>query len=395
MKVALFMSSILEQGGGLEKYLIETASYLASNSSVEIDIITMDEKFTKDLNSLLNLYYFRKISGDTLYRESTDAIKLKLGKSKYFTVRDFKELRKKLQEYNVVYSKNEVLEAVIFKFFIGYKNLPPIIFGVHTPHHYPVVKSIQSKFHNFVYEGWIYNFLCSGVRSFHTSNKDSFSRISKQFPEKDSFLIYYPFEMSKFSKLKKESSFEVYTKENSLNILWLARLSEQKGIEDLVKLIDDINKLELSEGVLWHICGSGDLKYESLISNLSKKYKNVNYYGHIKNNNVPSLLRKMDLFLSTSKWEVSPFNIIEAQSMGIPVLSYSIPGPEDIIIDGKTGVLVKDYIQLFQSLISIIKKERKFSEIKNNIDEKFNPKNIYSQIFEMFRNTYSSYGNKK
>ncbi len=388
------MTTILEKGGGLEKYLIETASYLSNYLNIPVDIITMDEKFTRDFISLLNVYFFRKISGDDIYKESTESIKKKLGKANYYTVKNYQELRKKLQEYDVVYSKNEIVEAFIFKFFIGYKNIPPLIFGVHTPHHYPITTIIQSKIHNFLYEGWVYNFLCSGVRSFHTSNRDSFERISKQLPDKKTFLIYYPFDSEKFSEMIKESDFNIQVQKDHFNIFWLARLTEQKGVEDLVKLIHDVANTEFSKNVFWHIGGSGAPHYESILTDLSKNFKNVNYYGHIKNTNVPYFLKNMDLFLSTSRWEVSPFNIMEAQSTDIPVLSYSIPGPEDIIIDGKTGILAKDYPQMFQSLTSILKKEPRFSEIKSNIDEKFNPKNVYSEIMEMFRSIYSSYGNK-
>jgi glycosyltransferase involved in cell wall biosynthesis len=386
MKIAFFMTTILEKGGGLEKYLIETASYFSNILGIRVDIITMDEKFTRDYISILNFYYLKRISTADIYKEPTHLIMNKLGKAGYLTVKNFEELKNKLNEYDVIYSKNEIVEAFIFKFFIGYKNIPPIIFGVHTPHHYPITKSIQSKMHNFLYEGWVYNFFCSGIKAFHTSNKDSFERLSKQFPTKNVYLIHYPFDIEKFSRSLVEKDFEIIIDKNKFNILWLARLMEQKGVDDLIRLIEEINLLPLSEKIFWHIGGSGQPNYENDLIKLSKKFSNVKFYGHVKNTNVPFILKNMSLFISTSKWEVSPFNIMEAQSIGVPVLSFKIPGPEDIVIDKKTGILVEDYNQFYNSLIDTFNGKYKFINVEKNIRNKFSPELIYSKLVRMFEN---------
>ena len=387
MKIAFFMSTILEQGGGLEKYLIETASNFSEKYNEDsIDIVTLDEKFTVDLIKVLNLYYFTKISGKNIYRETTESIKNRLGKAGYINVKNFKELLEVLKKYDVIYSKNEILEAAIIKFFLGYKNLPPIVFGVHTPHHYPITKSLQSKLHNLLYESYFYNFLCSGIKAFHTSNKDSFDRLTNQFPDKKVYLIYYPFESEKFLKSIKETDFEIETKKENFNILWLARMTEQKGIYDLINLISEINKLPISKKIVWHIGGSGQPIYEEALKDLAKNFSNVKLYGHIKNTNVAYILKKMDLFISTSKWEVSPFNILEAQSSDIPVLSYSIPGPEDTIIDKKTGILANNFDDYKKYLIEIVENKHQFSNISLNTKQKFDPEQIYKNLMGMFAN---------
>ena len=122
MKIAFYATTILELGGGLEKYLIETASNLSEFSNLRVDIITMDDECTKKIEACLSFYYFRK-SNTAIYKEKKENILKRIGKAHYYKCKDFKELREKLCEYDVIYSKNELLEAFILKFLIRYRNL--------------------------------------------------------------------------------------------------------------------------------------------------------------------------------------------------------------------------------------------------------------------------------
>ncbi|MDW5429169.1 glycosyltransferase, partial [Acinetobacter baumannii] len=48
-------------------------------------------------------------------------------------------------------------------------------------------------------------------------------------------------------------------------------------------------------------------------------------------------------FVMSSKYEGLPMVLIEAQSFGLPIVSYNCPyGPSDVIRDSKNGFLVED-----------------------------------------------------
>ena len=131
-KIALFMLPLLTQGGGAEKYFIDLARNFRERE-IEADVVTMDEKFFARFAKLLYLFAYRRwfrhidISG----RESEEAVKQQLGKARWVKI-SFKNLRKILGEYDIVYAKNELVDLALLK-FIGYKKLPPVIVGVHTP----------------------------------------------------------------------------------------------------------------------------------------------------------------------------------------------------------------------------------------------------------------------
>ena len=59
---------------------------------------------------------------------------------------------------------------------------------------------------------------------------------------------------------------------------------------------------------------------------------------------VASLLSKGHLFIFPSRFEGFGIIVLEAQSCGLPVIAFDIPGaPRDVIIDGLTGKRIKPY----------------------------------------------------
>ena len=55
---------------------------------------------------------------------------------------------------------------------------------------------------------------------------------------------------------------------------------------------------------------------------------------------VPDLLRAMDVFILTSLWEGLPRVVPQALATGVPVVSYNTAGIEEAVIDGSNGYLV-------------------------------------------------------
>lgn len=384
MKIALYATTILEHGGGLEKYLIETAKNLSELPDFQVDVITMDNEFTEKIAKILGFYYFKKIDKSLLYKESLNSITERLGRARYYKCRNFKELEEKLHEYDVVYSKNELLEAFILKFLVGYKYIPPVVFGCHTPVYYPVADSLHSKVHNFLYTGFIYKFLANGVKAFHVTNNFDKNLLERLFSKRKVFKIYNPFNLFQFTENLKLHAYDFQWDRSKYNILWIARLTEQKGVSSLVEVIENINASNLQKKVIFNIVGNGQLENE--IVKLKEKWDNINWFGYVEYCYLPSIYSQNDLFISTSKWEAFGFNVLEAQASGLSVIAFDIPGPQDIIQNGKSGFLVNTEEEFCSKIIKIIKGDEKIEKegIAENINEIFNPRVIYSELSEMF-----------
>ena len=108
---------------------------------------------------------------------------------------------------------------------------------------------------------------------------------------------------------------------------------------------------------LLHIYGSGPLK-EDLVS-LCKElgiYDDVTFYETIPNQEVPKALNTMDIFVNSSNVESFGVNIVEAMACELPVIATPCPGPKEVIDNGITGIVLKDWNheELADELIKLV-----------------------------------------
>jgi len=110
MKIAFFSVPLLNYGGGFEKHLIIMANEMARRNH-KVSIINLSEKFYFKFNFLLKFYYRMK-SEDNL-RFSNDEINSKL-KNVEWIVGGFDRIREKIKGFDVIYSKNEIIDLLTF-----------------------------------------------------------------------------------------------------------------------------------------------------------------------------------------------------------------------------------------------------------------------------------------
>ncbi len=120
------------------------------------------------------------------------------------------------------------------------------------------------------------------------------------------------------------------------NLFYSARLKAHKRPDVLLEAFRIVR--QHSQAKLW-ICGEGPLRGK--IERLVEKYDlrpHVRMIGFREN--IFPLLKAATLAVATSDYEGLPNNVLEAQALGIPVVSTrSSFGPAEIIQHGKTGLL--------------------------------------------------------
>ena len=105
------------------------------------------------------------------------------------------------------------------------------------------------------------------------------------------------------------------TKRKQLKIVFVGRLSYQKGIDRVIQVfsyLDDIEFIVIGEGPEKKRLDKMCLQY-----NLDKKIK---FYGFIKN--PYSIIAGADYFLLPSRWEGMPNCVIESLALGTPVIAF-------------------------------------------------------------------------
>lgn len=120
--------------------------------------------------------------------------------------------------------------------------------------------------------------------------------------------------------------------------LWVGRLVALKRPDILLAAFDRLCRNIDAE--LW-ICGEGPLRkrIEGEIK-LRGLTDSVCMLGFVEN--PYELMLKADIFVLTSDYEGLGYVLVEAQGLGLPVVSTRCPyGPEEVVVDGKTGFVVE------------------------------------------------------
>jgi glycosyltransferase involved in cell wall biosynthesis len=117
----------------------------------------------------------------------------------------------------------------------------------------------------------------------------------------------------------------------------VARLTPQKGIHDLI----DAARLVCNERpqVRFIHMGTGPLA-QSIARSLSAGGlgHRLQLVGHVRD--PMSLLAGLDLFVLPSLWEGLPIALLEAMAAGLPVVATRVAGIDEVIEDGRSGLLV-------------------------------------------------------
>ncbi len=172
-------------------------------------------------------------------------------------------------------------------------------------------------------------------------------------------------------------------------VLAVGRFSHQKGFDMLINTWASVCKHDNE----WHldIVGSGELneEYCDLIkrNNISDR---VSLIGHT--NKISDMYIGASILAMSSRYEGLPMVLLEAQSYGLPVVSFSCKcGPADVINDNHDGFLVDEgNIDMFaDSLLRIMKDDDlrfRFGKNAKTNSDRFDEEVIMNKWITLFEN---------
>ena len=178
-------------------------------------------------------------------------------------------------------------------------------------------------------------------------------------------------------------------------ISFIGRLVPQKGIEVLIKAISSVNNF--MENCMYLIVGEGSHRTD--LEKLTKKLniKNINFEGAVPYFRIPEFIIASDIIVLPSLAEGVSRVLLETMACGKPVITTKLVGTKELIIHGKTGILVeKDNVQqLTEALISLLKdkllREKIGKTAYNYIKDKFTwdrlgnkTRKIYNEVIASF-----------
>ncbi|MGB0715203.1 MAG: glycosyltransferase family 4 protein [Phycisphaerae bacterium] len=118
----------------------------------------------------------------------------------------------------------------------------------------------------------------------------------------------------------------------------IARLFRNKGYEELLKAMPLIVDRLPDVRFVWIGDGAQRAEYTSQLERLGLLDK-VHFTGLVRPDQIPGLLRGMDVLVHASRWEGLPRAVVQALLSEVPAVSFDNDGAREVITHGETGFL--------------------------------------------------------
>ena len=343
MKI-LFLTDQVYLHGGIEKVLSQKANYLADISGDDVFVVTYNQKGKQPVYDFSPKIIWQDLD-----------VNYEIEKS-YFSSENLKKIPKHISALKNCFE--EIRPDVIISSSFG----PDFYF-------LPYLKKAIPKIKEFHASRYFYAQQQKSLKKklFHQLNKiteKNYNTIVVLNEDEKSFynnknitIIPNPAEISKYR-----------ANLNSKKIIAAGRISPVKNFGDL---IDVFSKLSI-EFPSWELHFFG-LDYLGTQEKLEEKMFNLKLENKIKFKGISADLKKemqnYSIYAMTSETECFPMVLLEALSVGLPIVSYDCPtGPQHIVKNGEDSFLIPNKnLDIFTEKLKLL---MRYEDIRQKMGEK-------------------------
>lgn len=180
---------------------------------------------------------------------------------------------------------------------------------------------------------------------------------------------------------------------NGKYVLFLGRLSAEKGLWTLIRAFEPFKDVEL------RVLGTGPLEKELRTYARDKKLHNIAFYGFRNGEDKWRLLRGCSFTVVPSEWyENFPVAVLEAYACGKPVVASNTGGLSYVVENGNTGFLfepanVSDLRRKLEHLLA--RPEEAFEmggRARRLVETRYSPQAGYESLVRIFQSVQEQTG---
>ena len=265
-------------------------------------------------------------------------------------------------------------------------NTKPVIYTAHGFHFYK-----GAPVWNWLFFYPVERFLANWTDCLITINKEDF-QIARSWKGKRNIEVSYipgvGIDTKQFSKLptsKEMKRKQLLLPKNSFVFISIGELTKRKNHK---VILHALNKCR-NKNFHYLLCGTGPLKEE--LYQLAHKL-NIQEQVHFLDyrNDIVDLLSYSDCFIFPSKQEGLPLALMEAMSVGLPVICSDIRGNHDLVLEKTNGLLisnqnVEEYAKAMKYLFENKKLQYQMSENNKQRVQNFSVENVTNKMKKLYR----------
>lgn len=170
------------------------------------------------------------------------------------------------------------------------------------------------------------------------------------------------------------------------SIVYVGRLSHEKGVKILIDAVKDISDVRLK------VIGEGPLGEYLKKKVASEHIGNVRFLGYLTGDNLHDEIRKsMFTVIPSECYENNPLAVIEAFALGKPVVGARIGGIPELVQDWETGLTCTsgDVKDLKEKITLILENKDKIpamgKKARNYVENALNAEVHYQKLMRIYR----------
>ena len=193
-------------------------------------------------------------------------------------------------------------------------------------------------------------------------------------------------DLKQFKDVNKEETKrikQIYNiKDNDFVILSLSRLSKEKRIDEIIKIMP---KLQEYPNIKLLIVGQGP--DEERLKKIARFCKNIIFTGEVPNEKVKNYYKVGTVFVTNSIAETQGLTLVESLASNLPVLCINNALYEDVIKDGENGITFNNCDELTEIIKNLYDKRENLEKLKKNSSlnlEKYSVETQAKQLLDVY-----------
>jgi len=170
-------------------------------------------------------------------------------------------------------------------------------------------------------------------------------------------------------------------------VAFVGRLYYTKGVAHAIRAVKALShELNIKDVELW-IFGKGPLEYWANYYIKREDLKGVvKLFGFVERAKLLALLAKyVDVLVHPSLYEGAPLAVMEAQALGIPVVTYDLPWTSEFVVNGLNGLKVR-YPSITELAYNILKASKLSRDKISSIAEIYDRARSFRVLEESLQN---------